>query len=126
MLAAAKATRSGAVLDVGSPTAVRLTLVPAAEAGFDVAPDRTPAATAPAGVLRFEARAGTYQITLTDPGWLDLVQNGQALRPVAFSGVTDCEGARKTMRFALMSGPATLQISDARTRTLGIAISPAP
>ncbi len=90
---------SGARIDVSKPFAARLVLGKPGDAGFDFPPERAPAETSSAGVLRFDAKAGTYQVTLTEAAWADLVQGGKALRPIAFSGVKDCEGARKSLRF---------------------------
>ncbi|MET0314034.1 MAG: hypothetical protein ABW275_06530 [Hansschlegelia sp.] len=125
LLANAKNLKSGGRLDVSAPVAVHLVLGPVADAGFDLPPERAPAATAAAGVARFDAQAGVYQVTLTDAAWTDLVQNGRPLKPLGFSGVSDCEGARKSLRYELSAGPATLQVSNSPTRVIGVAISPA-
>jgi hypothetical protein len=44
---------------------------------------------------------------------------------VAFSGATDCDGIRKTMKYELSAQPFVLQISDAKDNSLSIAILPA-
>ena len=36
---------------------------------------------------------------------VDVVQDGHFLKPKAFSGATDCDGIRKTMKFELAASP---------------------
>ncbi|GLK55005.1 hypothetical protein JOD31_002165 [Methylopila capsulata] len=126
LLAAAPMAESGARLDLPRPAAVRLVLTDAAKAGFELPPGKPAAPSAPAGVLRFEARTGLYQITTTERVWIDAAQAGRLLDEVGFSGVLDCEGARKSVRFQLQDGPATIQISGSPSRTLGIAVTALP
>jgi hypothetical protein len=57
-------------------------------------------------------------------GWVDLVQDGHALKPKAFSGATDCDGIRKTMKYAIGASPFVLQISGIRENSVSVAILP--
>ena len=52
-------------------------------------------------------------------------KDGHFLKPVAFSGATDCDGIRKTMKYQLSAQPLTLQVSGAKDNSLSIAILPA-
>ncbi|MFC7052267.1 hypothetical protein ACFQI3_06145 [Hansschlegelia quercus] len=124
LLEAANWQDSGATIALDGPVGLRLKLGPLDAAGFALPPERAPATAAQNGSLRFEAKAGTYQVTLSEPAWTDLVQDGAALKPAAFSGVKDCEGARKSLRYELKAGPVTLQISNAPGRSVGVAITP--
>ena len=124
LLAQPRWVKSGASADVAGPVGFRLELKEDASADFVLPPQRRSAPRSQGGTLRFEARPGVYQITLTETAWTDLVQDGQALPPTEFSGVTDCEGARKTLRYELSAGPATLQISNAPGRSIGLALTP--
>lgn len=126
LLANAERVPSGAAIDVAAPKAVRVELVAGDKAVFEVPPQKPSPPAAPAGALRFTATAGLYQITTTDRVWLDLAQGGKALPEAGFSGVLDCDGARKSVRFVLSDGPATLQISGSPARTVGVAITRAP
>jgi len=126
LLAAAPMAETGARLDLSRPAAVRLVLTDVAKAGFELPPGKPAAAPAPAGALRFEARTGAYQITTTERVWIDVVQAGKRLDEAGFSGVLDCEGARKSVRFLLQDGPATVQISGSPSRTVGIAVTALP
>lgn len=113
---------AGATIDASAPVGLRVALK--ADPAFDMPPERAPAPAAAGGLLRFEAKAGVYQITLSEPAWTDLLQDGRALRPKAFSGVKDCDGARKSLRYDLAAGPAVLQISNAPGRSIGLAVTP--
>ena len=117
---------SGAVVDVSSPKAVRVVMVEADKAGFAASPSRPQPPAAPGGVVRFEAEAGLYQFTMTDRVWIDVVQDGKALPEGDFSGVLDCDGARKSVRFDLDDGPTVVQLSGSPARTVAIAITRAP
>jgi hypothetical protein len=57
-------------------------------------------------------------------GWVDLVQDGHFLKPKAFSGATDCDGIRKTMKYEMSASPFVLQISGTREDSVSIAILP--
>jgi hypothetical protein len=124
LLESPKWVDSGATLDLQKAQGLRVKLGPLDQAGFALPPERAPAPAGQNGSLRFEAKAGIYQITLTEPAWTDLVQDGVLLKPSEFSGVKDCEGARKSLRYDLKAGPAVLQISNAPGRSVGVAITP--
>jgi hypothetical protein len=124
LLEAATWRDSGATIALDGPVGLRLKLGPLDAAGFALPPERAPAPAAQNGSLRFEAKPGTYQFTLTEPAWTDLVQDGASLKPSEFSGVKDCDGARKSLRYDLKAGPAVLQISNAPGRSVGVAITP--
>jgi hypothetical protein len=53
-----------------------------------------------------------------------VVQDGHFLKPRAFSGATDCEGIRKTMKYELAASPFVLQISGTPEQAISIAILP--
>jgi hypothetical protein len=55
---------------------------------------------------------------------VDLVQDGHALKPSAFSGATDCEGIRKTMKYEISASPFVLQVSGLRESSVSIVILP--
>ena len=52
------------------------------------------------------------------------MQDGHFLKPKAFSGATDCDGIRKTMKYDLAASPFVLQVSGAKDNALSIAIQP--
>jgi len=42
----------------------------------------------------------------------------------AFSGATDCDGIRKTMKYELSASPFVLQVSGTRDNSISIAVPP--
>ena len=69
-------------------------------------------------------KAGPYTVSLSAGGWVDLVQDGHFLKPKAFSGATDCDGIRKTMRYEISASPLLLQVSGSKDASISIAILP--
>jgi hypothetical protein len=108
------------------PFATTVTLLPSNEVKFPVAPERAPKSNntfsgfieAPA-----PAQSGTYKITLSSEGWIDVAQNGQRLKSITASGATGCEGVRKSVKFPLAAAPFTVQLSGIDANSVGIAIS---
>ena len=109
------------------PWATTVTLVPFADAKLPVAPERAPKSpTSFAGFVEVPApaKAGTYKITLSSEGWIDVVQDGHAVKSTAFSGALGCEGVRKSVKFDLAAQPLTLEFSSVPADTIKIAVSP--
>ena len=117
---------SGGELAALPATAVTLALVAPADAKLPTPPERAPKDGTFAGFTRFTSapKAGSYTISLSNGAWLDLVQDGHFIKPVAFSGATDCDGIRKTVKFDLSASPFVLQISGARENSISLAIQP--
>ena len=106
---------------------ITLELVAPSEAKLPTPPERAPKDGTFAGFTSIKAapKAGLYTISLSTGAWIDVVQDGHFLKPVAFSGATDCDGIRKTMKYELADKPFVLQISGAKDNSLSIAILPA-
>ncbi len=117
---------SGGELAAPPATGIALTLVTPADAKLPTPPERTPREGTFAAYMNFKdaPKAGLYTISLSAGAWIDVVQNGHILRPKGFSGATDCDGIRKTMKYELSAGPFVVQISGARENTLSVAILP--
>ncbi|HEY0910551.1 MAG TPA: hypothetical protein VGD75_10015, partial [Bradyrhizobium sp.] len=79
-----------------------------------------------AGFASFKGapKAGIYTVSLSAGGWVDLVQDGHFLKPKAFSGATDCDGIRKTMKYQISASPLVLQISGIKENSVSVAILP--
>lgn len=94
---------------------------------FEIQPDRAPAANSYTAVLKLPAveKAGLFQITLSDEAWIDVIQNGKSVRSSDFSGQKDCPGVRKTVRFPLEKGEATIQLRNSQKTSLKLAVRPA-
>lgn len=107
-------------------SAITLALVAPGDAKLPTPPKRAPKDGTFAGFTGIKtAKAGLYTISLSTGAWVDVVQDGHVLKPVGFSGATDCEGIRKTMKYQLSAQPFVLQVSGARDNSLSIAILPA-
>jgi hypothetical protein len=89
-------------------------------------PERAPKEGTFAGFTTFKSppKAGVYTISLSAGAWVDVVQDGHALKPKAFSGATDCDGIRKTMKYEISASPFVLQISGTKENSVSIAILP--
>jgi hypothetical protein len=117
---------SGAELAALPPRAMTLTLRSPAEAKLPTPPERAPKDGTFAGFASIKAtpKAGLYSISLSGGGWVDVVQDGHFLKPKAFSGATDCDGIRKTMKYELTASPFVLQVSGTKEDSVSIAILP--
>ncbi len=119
-----KPVDAGAEVGAGDSGYV-VALVASDAAGFVVAPERAPKAGTFGGVLKSViAKAGLYQITLSDEAWIDVVLNVASVKSSGFSGQKSCPGVRKSVRFDLAAGPATVQISNSQSAKIMLAIAP--
>jgi hypothetical protein len=107
-------------------TGITLALVAPTDAKLPTPPERAPKDGTFAGFTSFKTapKAGLYTISLSAGAWLDVVQDGHFLKPKAFSGATDCDGIRKTMKYELSASPVVLQVSGAKDNSISIAILP--
>ncbi|MBV9562779.1 MAG: hypothetical protein JOY90_20410 [Bradyrhizobium sp.] len=117
---------SGAELAALPSSGVILGLVAPSDAKLPSPPERAPKEGTLAGFASFTGapKAGIYTISLSTGAWVDVVQDGHFLKPKAFSGATDCEGIRKTMKYELAAKPFVLQVSGTRDSSIAIAILP--
>ena len=121
LFAAAPATPSGATLAVGA--AADLALVPVEKAGFAVPPERAPAPGTYGAVTSVVVPTeGAIQISLSGEAWIDVIQDGHVVKSAEYSGVKTCPGIRKSVRFKLAGGPATVQFSGAKKAELKVAV----
>ena len=120
------ALASGATL-AKAEGAAALLLSPVDGFAFAVAPEHKPAAGSFGAILSLPAldKAAIYQVTLSDEGWIDVIQDGASVKSGAFSGAKGCPGLRKSVRFDLKPGPVTLQITGVKAQTINVAIGPA-
>ena len=123
--ASPKPVAVGADISAGD-SGYAVALGPGAAAVFPVSPERPPKAGTFGGVVKTNiGKAGLYQITLSDEAWVDVVQNGARVKSSDFSGQKACPGVRKSVRFDLAAGPATVQISNSESAKINLAIAPA-
>ncbi|HMM87722.1 hypothetical protein [Bradyrhizobium sp.] len=117
---------TGSELAALPSSGVTLALVAPADARLPTPPERAPRDGTFAGFARVKTapKAGLYSISLSAGGWVDVVQDGHFLKPKAFSGATDCNGIRKTMKYELSASPFVLQVSGTKEDQISIAILP--
>jgi len=117
---------SGSEINALPSSGVILGLVAPAAAKLPTPPERAPKDDTFAGFTTFKTapKAGVYTISLSAGAWVDVVQDGHFLKPKAFSGATDCDGIRKTMKYELSSSPFVLQVSGSKDNSISIAILP--
>ncbi|NPV20340.1 hypothetical protein [Bradyrhizobium aeschynomenes] len=122
-----KTLDSGAEIAALPASGLLLTLYPFADAKLPTTPERSPREGTFAGFTRMTAapKAGVYTVSLSAAAWIDLIQDGTTLRPIAFSGATDCDGIRKTVKYELAGQPFVLQVSGAPQAEISVAILPA-
>ena len=111
-----EAVTSGAKLAAPPAKAISLTLLPMTDVSFPVAPTsrkKGNAAETFGGIVNFDgvAEPGLYQVTTETAGWVDVVQDGKALKPSAHTGKMDCDGVRKSVRFEIGPGPFSVELS---------------
>ncbi len=117
---------SGAEVTAIPATGITLALLAPADAKLPTPPERAPRDGSFAGYASFKTppKPGIYTVSLSAGAWIDLVQDGHALKPKGFSGATDCNGIRKTMKYEISASPFVLQISGARDNAVSVAILP--
>ncbi len=107
------------------PLAATLALKPEADAGLPKPSQRAQKPGTFAGYLRLgQIPAGTYAISVSDYAWIDVLQDGNYLKPTDSSGVSGCNGIRKTMKFSLAAGSTTVQISGVAADAIKLAVVP--
>ncbi len=128
LLAGMERSNGAGVNDRDAGTAFSVRLSPLAEAKLKWPPERAPKDPPSfAGTVEFgpAKQAATYAVTLSAAAWIDLVQGGRYLKPVAYTGALDCPHARKSVKFAIGPEPFTLQLSGAPYPTIDLVVTPA-
>ena len=118
---------SGASQSAWSEQVFTLGLKPAKDVAFPITPPaKKNAPETFGGTLSFAAPAqsGTYQITISNHSWIELVQDGAALKTVDHSGAKGCDGIRKSIRFNVGAAPVVLQVSGSPEETVNVSIRP--
>ena len=117
---------SGSEVKWPLPFATMVALVPLIDAKLPITPERSPKSQDTFGgsiQIGAPVKAGTYRITLSSAGWIDVVQDGHRVRSTAATGATGCEGVRKSVKFELAASPFTVQLTGIEANTIGLVIS---
>jgi hypothetical protein len=117
---------SGGDLAAVPSTGMTIALLTPSEAKLPSPPERAPKDGTFAGFANIKAapKAGLYTVSLSAGGWVDVIQDGHFLKPKAFSGATDCDGIRKTMKYEISAAPFVLQVSGTKENSVSIAVLP--
>jgi hypothetical protein len=105
---------------LGAPVLVNLSAQ--ADVAFVHAPARAAKANpAYAAIIKLGPEpAATYQITLSDGAWVDVVDNGELVKQSGYVRRRDCPGIDKSIRFKTNGGPLAIQISGAYAKTIKV------
>jgi hypothetical protein len=112
---------------VAYDVATTLKLQPLSAAGLPKSPERapkSPSAFAGHFVLAAPAKPGVYRLTMSAGAWVDVLDGGAYLHPVAFSGARECDGARRSVKFDLPARPLALQFSGVVADQISVIVSP--
>jgi len=121
------ALKAGDTLPALPQSAFTLALQPAAEARFEMPPERKPRGERWfGGMVRLPApdKAGIYQVALSEEAWIDVVQDGRYARSVGTSGRSDCPGLRKSVRFEVTATSIVLQVSGVTSEAISVVVGP--
>lgn len=110
----------------GGTRAAQLTLKLATDVMLPVQSERTAKPGTFSGfVTATVPSARTYQLTLSDDAWIDVSQDGHTtLKPERISGKAGCPEVRKSLRFNLVAGPVTIEISRAPSPQIKLDLLP--
>ena len=127
LLAAAAPIASGGEMARPLSAGAKLPLAPLADVKLPMPPGRQPKMPdSYAGFVRYAAlpRAATYRIALSEPAWIDVVQDGKEVKSVDHTGALACEGIRKSVKFDLSASPFIIQVSGTAAREISIVVTP--
>jgi hypothetical protein len=96
---------------------------------FFLPPEQVPPPDSYSGEVTFFGvpHPGIYQVTVSRDAWIEMFENGRRLPFVGASEAKDCDGVRKSERFALAPGDLVLvQISGASQPSIEVAFEKAP
>ncbi len=128
MLTAAKSNNAAPA--VAPDRLYELRLIPAAQVGFPVSPlgrhSKSQGTYGGLAQIRLPS-AGTWRISLSEPDWVDVVNDGAVLQPKDFQGRHGCSTPHKILRYELPAGTSlTLQLSAASAAVVRLVVSKDP
>lgn len=107
--------------------AVRLALHPDGEVAYVTLPKGEGEAGSFGGMASVAAeQAGTYRVGLSEPVWVDVVQDGKPAETVRFGPGPACSGIRKAVSFALGRGLHVIEISGGTVAEAGLIVERLP
>jgi hypothetical protein len=106
---------------------VRFTLHPDGEVAYVTLPKGAGEEASFGGIASFTVtEPGLYRVGLSEPVWVDVVENGKPAESVKFGPGPECSGIRKAVSFRLGAGEHVLEMSGGTIVSLGVVIEPVP
>ena len=107
--------------------AMRFTLHPDGEVAYRTLPQGEGEAKSFGGMASFTVeRPGTYSVGLSEPIWIDVVEDGKPAQSIRFGTGAACSGIRKAVTFNLAAGEHGLELSGSTEREVAVLITPVP
>jgi hypothetical protein len=105
---------------LGAPVLINLSAQ--ADVTFPHPPGRAAKANpAYAAIIKLGAEpAATYQVTVSEGAWVDVIENGELVKQSGYVRRRDCPGVDKSIRFKTNGGPLAIQISGAYAKTIRV------
>ncbi len=106
----------------------RLALAPQESVSFAAQPGKKALTDgAYAGLVKLHlARGGLYRVSLSQPFWVDLVQDGHLVASSDFTGARGCNAPHKIVQYQLAPGDVVLQLSADVSPQVELAVTRAP
>jgi hypothetical protein len=105
--------------------AVRFSLHPDGEVAYRTLPQGEGDPKSFGGMASFTVeRAGTYSVGLSEPIWVDVVEDGKPAQSIRFGPGAACSGIRKAVTFDLAAGEHGLELSGSTVPDVAVLITP--
>jgi hypothetical protein len=79
------------------------------------------------GLMRLHvSAAGTYRVSLDQPGWIDVIGPAGVVASSDYAGAAGCKAPYKSVKFNLPSGDYLLQLSGVAAAGAQLAVTAAP
>ncbi|MFQ3594503.1 MAG: hypothetical protein SNJ63_00115 [Sphingomonadaceae bacterium] len=119
---------AAARLEVEAGTPAEVTLHPAAEVAFRLAPEQERKPDQPhAGLVEVALpAAGTWRFSASHGAWIDLLGPGGHVKSAAFGNLAPCTSIRKVVEFQLEPGIYLVQLSGNPVETVRVMLSLKP
>lgn len=117
-------TERGQEVKLLSPAALELDLTSLDAVTPPLRPDRLPSGGehVVGWVTLTDVAPGHVQVALSAEGWIDLIEDGRALKAADFTGAKDCPGIRKVVSFTVRQSKVTVQVTAQRVQHLRVAV----
>ncbi len=94
---------------------------------FPAQPEKPGGSVAFAGLFSFTVReAGNYAVALGSAAWIDVLEDGRAVKPTDFAHGPECTTIRKIVVFPLKAGVHALQVSASGDAKLKLMVARKP